>query len=142
MKLLNCGAGEDSLVLESLLYFKEIKPVNPKGNLLFFFHFFLFFKASYCTDGYTGTFLSLFLFSLASNYIFLLFITSQCLLGDPINLIIHLTCLCSNLIHFYYLCHLSNSLFQCLNFHIQCFYLILFHNYFFCFVLALSFQAI
>ena len=30
MKLLNCGAGEDSW--ESPLDCKEIKPVNPKGN--------------------------------------------------------------------------------------------------------------
>ena len=27
--LLNCGAGED---IESFLDYKEIKPVNPKGN--------------------------------------------------------------------------------------------------------------
>ena len=136
------------MVLEKTLLYLRVSCTSKRSNqstlkeIFFFFHFFLFFKASYCTDGYTSTFLSLFLFSLASDYIFLLFITSQCLLGDPINVIIHLTCLCSNLIHFYYLCHLSNSLFQCLNFHIQCFYLILFHNYFFCFVLALSFQAI
>ena len=36
--LLNSGAGEDSLVLESPLDCNEIKPVNPKGNQLWIFN--------------------------------------------------------------------------------------------------------